>query len=74
LGVDPTTTIAHIQNLDETDVAKVTLYDDGLHNDGAANDGIFGNGWNSTGFPVGAYFVDITACDLIGNCGEVENI
>jgi hypothetical protein len=74
LGVDPTTTIAHIQNPDEKDVAQVTLYDDGAHSDGAANDGIYGNKWDSTGFPVASYFVDITACDLIGNCGEAENI
>ena len=74
LGVDPATTIAHIQNPDEKDVAQVTLFDDGLHNDGAANDGTYGASWNSTGFPVGSYYVDITACDLIGNCAEVENI
>jgi len=74
LGVDPTTTIARIQNPDETDVAQVTLYDDGAHSDGAANDGTYGANWNSTGFPSGSYYVDITACDLIGNCGEKENI
>lgn len=74
LGVDSTTTIAHIQNPDETDIAQITLYDDGMHSDGAAGDGTYGGSWDSTGFPSGPYYVDITACDLIGNCGEVENI
>jgi PKD repeat protein len=74
LGLGPTTTMAHIQRPDETDVALVTLYDDGTHGDGAANDGTYGARWNSTGFPSGAYYVDITACDLIRNCGEKENI
>ncbi len=73
-GVNATTTIAHIQNPDETDIALITLYDDGLHSDGAVNDNIYGNTWDSTGFPLAPYYVDITACDILGNCRENENI
>ncbi len=65
--------IAHIQNPDETDVALVTLYDDGLHSDGAANDNIYGNTWDSTGRLIGTYFVDIIANDNLGYFSEDEN-
>ncbi len=71
-GVDSTTTKAHIQNPDETNVATIDLYDDGVHSDGAAGDGTYGNTWTSGA--IGAYYVDIVACDLKGNCGEAENI
>jgi len=65
--------IAHIQNPDETDVALVTLYDDGTHGDGVANDGTYGARWNSTGFPGAKYYVDIVANDLLGYFSEAEN-
>ena len=65
--------IAHIQNPDETDVAQVILYDDGLHNDGAANDGTYGASWNSTGFPEATYYVDVVATDTLGYFTEKEN-
>lgn len=73
-GVDIATTIVHIQNPDETDIDTVTLYDDGAHSDGAAGDNVYGNTWNSGAAPAGPYFVDISACDLLGNCNEEENI
>ena len=77
-GVDPATTKAHIQDPDEADVVVVDLYDDGLHSDGGAGDGTYGEAWDSTGVcvaPLGcAYFIDIVACDMLGTCGEAENI
>ena len=73
-GVNPATTIAHIQNPDETDIAAVTLFDDGAHSDGAAGDDVYGNTWNSGAAPIGPYFIDINACDMDGNCTEAENI
>jgi hypothetical protein len=65
--------IAYIQNPDEKDVAQITLYDDGAHSDGAANDGIYGNKWNSTGFPIAKYYIDIVAKDTLGYSSEAEN-
>ena len=65
--------IAHIQNPDETDVALVTLYDDGTHNDGAANDGTYGGSWDSSGFPGATYYIDIVANDTLGYFAEDEN-
>jgi hypothetical protein len=65
--------IAHIQIPDGTDVALVTLYDDGLHNDGAANDGIYGNKWDSTGLALGTYYIDIVANDTLGYFAKDEN-
>jgi hypothetical protein len=73
-GVNPATTIAHIQHPNEVDIALVMLYDNGMHNDGAAGDGTYGGSWDSTGFPMGPYYVDITACDFAGNCREAEDI
>jgi len=70
-GVNSVT--AYIQFPDETDIATVTLYDDGLHSDGAAGDGTYGNTWDSTGQSVGTYYVDIVATDTLGNSGETEN-
>jgi len=68
-----TSVSAHIQKPDETDIAAINLYDDGIHSDGAANDGTYGNTWDSTGFPSGPYFIDIIARDN-GNVKEAENI
>jgi len=65
--------IAHIQKPDETDVAVITLYDDGSHNDGAAGDGIYGNILDSTGKSAGVYFVDIIAKDRLGYSAQEEN-
>ena len=52
----------------------VDLFDDGAHSDGAAGNNVYGNTWDSAGFPDAAYYVDITACDIIGNCAEAEDI
>jgi len=76
-GVNPSTTIAHIQDPDETDIDTELLHDDGINGDLVANDDNYTAQWNSTGYcPSGecSYFVDITACDNLGNCGEAENL
>lgn len=54
---------AHIQYPDETDIATVLLIPSG--GDGYSVD------WSGS---VGVYYVDITACDILGNCSEAENI
>lgn len=71
-GVDATTTIAHIQSPDETDVDTVLLVDDGTSGDAVAGDGIYTGNWTTVA--IGPYFVDINACDVSGNCKEAENI
>jgi len=71
-GVDAATTIAHIQSPDETDVDTVLLVDDGTSGDAVAGDNIYTGTW-TTGV-IGPYFVDITACDIAGNCAEANNI
>jgi len=69
----PVTVTAFIQQPDENNIISFILWDDGAHNDSASNDGIYGNGWNSTGYSTGAYFIDISACNL-GGCAQLENI
>ncbi|NVM30151.1 MAG: hypothetical protein HWN65_15005 [Candidatus Helarchaeota archaeon] len=68
------TVIATIQHPDETFIANVTLFDDGLHGDGGVNDTMFANTWNSTGQVNGIYYIDIWANDTVGNAGEVDNM
>jgi len=61
--IDPGTIKAHIQKPDENDVDVITLTDSGNN--------IYSNTWTG---PEGAYFIDIIACDIKGNCSEEENI
>ena len=65
--------VAFFQHPDETNIAVLPLYDDGLHNDALANDEIYGNSWNSTGASPGLYFVDISATDILGFSTSSEN-
>ena len=69
-GINATTTIAHIQLPDETDIDTVTL--SLISGDEYA--GTYQADWNSTGAPEGGYFIDIVACDTEGNCSELENL
>ena len=72
-GVNPATTIAHIQDPDESpDIATIMLVDDGTNGDVTAGDSVYTGTWTSTA--LGSYFVDIDACDTVGNCIEAENI
>ncbi len=72
-GVNPATTIAHIQDPDESpDIATITLVDDGTNGDLVAGDSLYTGTWTSVA--LGSYFVDIDACDTAGNCTEAENI
>ncbi|MBI2128815.1 hypothetical protein HYU07_01115 [Candidatus Woesearchaeota archaeon] len=64
---------AYIQNPDETNIATVSLYDDGTHGEGTANDGIYGNIWDSTGAAEVQYYIDITAQDKASNNAEADN-
>lgn len=64
---------ASIQHPDETDLAVVTLYDDGAHNDGGAGDGTYGALYDSTGLTPGSYYLDVKAEDFATNVAEVEN-
>jgi len=64
---------AYIQNPDETNVAVIDLYDDGVHNDGAAGDNLYGNIWDSSGANIGIYYIDVEAGDNLGNIVELEN-
>lgn len=66
--------VAFLQNPDETNIATVQLYDDGSHNDDLANDGKYGNSWDSSGAPVGNYYIDIKAKDILGFATETENV
>ncbi|MCD6574669.1 hypothetical protein J7K97_03200, partial [Candidatus Aerophobetes bacterium] len=70
-GVSLSTTLAHIQNPDENDLASFLLYDDGTHGDEISGDGIFTGQW--TGSVPGISYVDITASDNLGNQSEAEN-
>ncbi|MHA1149880.1 MAG: choice-of-anchor X domain-containing protein [Promethearchaeota archaeon] len=54
---------AYIEHPDETNIATLTLYDDGTHGDITSNDDIFTNTWDSSGAAVGTYYVDISAVD-----------
>ncbi len=62
-GVDPSTTWAHIQSPDETEIDAVIL--------DLIGENKYEGTWTGS---VGTYYVDITACDLNGNCSEEENI
>ncbi len=61
-----TSVIAYIQKPDDIIVANVTLTD----ND---NDSVYNGTWNSTGFEIGTYLIDIVANDTAGNEVEYEN-
>jgi hypothetical protein len=67
-----------IQDSDENDIDVQVMADDGTKGDAVAGDDVYTLLWNSTGFcvnPFGcSYYMDIEACDVFGNCGEVENI
>ncbi len=54
---------AHIQSPDESNIAVVPLILSGLDEYSAEWSGL-----------EGIYYVDIFACDLLGNCSEAENI
>ena len=58
---------AHIQNPDGADLAVLELFDDGLHGDGASGDLDFGNVFDSTGFQLGVYQIDIVGFPRISN-------
>ena len=62
-GVDADTTIAHIQSPDENEIDTIFLI--------LFSGNEYRNTWTG---PVGVYYVDITACDVNGNCSEAENI
>jgi len=62
-GVDTETTFAHIQSPDESDIDTVLLTLSGIDE--------YSGSWSG---PIGTYYVDITACDTLGNCSEAENI
>lgn len=70
MGVDPDTVIAHIQKPDENDIATVHL----PLISGTAKDGTYEADWWSIGAEIGVYLVDIVACNLPGNCRELENL
>ena len=72
-GVDPTSVEAHLQYPDNTDVAVISLYDDGIGIDEIAGDGIFTGQWDSSGATEAFHFVDISASDLSGNERIVDN-
>jgi hypothetical protein len=65
---------AYIQNPDENNLSSLILYDDGAHGDGISSDTNYGNGWNSTGYGDGFYYIDIITYDNNFNKREVENI
>ncbi|MEJ2637714.1 MAG: hypothetical protein P8184_20825, partial [Calditrichia bacterium] len=44
-----------VRKYDGSEVASLTLYDDGLHRDGSAGDGVFGNDWETTPLTEGLY-------------------
>jgi len=80
-GVDATTTYAHIKDFATgNELTRIRLWNDGLlggHGDVDENDNIYTGRFNSAGYCGAgscAYFVDIAACDLRGNCIEKENI
>ena len=65
---------AFVERPDNTILETIELFDDGIHNDVSSSDSIFGNVWNSASFPEGPYYVDIKACDNLGNCSKLDNI
>ncbi len=65
-GVDTSTTVAYIQNPDEVDIDIVIL----MLSEGNEYDGTYLGVWTG---PNGAYYIDMVACDIEGNCSETEN-
>jgi hypothetical protein len=57
--------LAYIMN-GSTEVAVVTLYDDGSHSDNGASDGRYGNQWNVGDNPETTYRLEIQANDRLG--------
>jgi len=55
--------VGYIQYQNQTLIQAITFYDDGTHNDGGIGDGLYGADWNSTGYDVGTYFIDLNATD-----------
>jgi hypothetical protein len=62
-GVDAESVIAHIQSPDGNDIATINLDPSGQRT--------YRGSWVG---PQGIYYVDISACDLLGNCAVKNNI
>lgn len=69
-GVVPETVFAYIQRPDEVNIVELSM----ILISGNAFIGTYWTDWNSSGAEEGAYLVDIAACNIIGNCRELENL
>jgi hypothetical protein len=63
---------AEIESPDENVIARIQLFDDGMHYDGSADDGVYGNLW-TTDPEERDYYVDFIANDTWGNSGTHNN-
>jgi hypothetical protein len=65
---------AEVESPDETVLANLPLYDDGLHGDGAAGDGVYGSAaWTTLG-DKRDYVIDVAAVDGVGNGCNRDNV
>jgi len=62
-GLNPNTLIARVQSPDDNDLASLVL-------ENISGDTYRGS-WTG---PVGVYYVDLSACDSLGNCSQSNNI
>ncbi len=69
-GVVAETVFAYVQRPDEVNIVELSM----LLISGNAFIGTYRTDWDSSGAEQGAYLVDITACNIIGNCREKENL
>lgn len=72
-GLVASSVVAKLQHPDGTDVATVSLYDDGTHGDSSPSDGLYTGQWTSTGSPEGLYYIDVSARDNSNNTRTVDN-
>lgn len=75
-GVDSGSVTLYVQHPDETNVATLPMYDDGVNGgDSTAGDEIYSAQWDASGAPAeGTYLLDIQAADMRGNTRHAENV
>ncbi len=74
-GVDTASVWTYVEHPDETVVDSLRMYDDGCSGgDETAGDGVFSTIWDSDGFGVGVYYLEVSAEDLAGNTLRTENV
>lgn len=70
---DVSSVYADIESSDGSVIARIELYDDGLHGDNYANDDVYGNIWTTNVQPKD-YYIDFTGTDVYGNTMVYDNL